>query len=45
MKETFKFAVNGCCCLQAFNSFVKMVVMGLVLGPSLIVISITSILL
>ena len=44
MKKTFNLVVGGCCCLQACNSVVKMVVMGLVLGQSLIVISITGIL-
>ena len=34
-----------CCCLQTFNSVFNMSVMGLVLGPSLMVISITGILL
>ena len=34
-----------CCCLQTCNSVVKMLVMGLVLGQSLIVISIKGILL
>ena len=34
-----------CCCLQTFNSVVNMSVMGLVLGPSLSVISDMGILL
>ena len=34
-----------CCCLQTCNSVVKMLVMGLVLGQSLMVMSITGILL
>ena len=38
-------AVGVCCYLQTFNSVVNMSVMGLVLGPSLRVISVMSILL
>ena len=34
-----------CCCLQTCNSVVNMLVMGLVLRPSLMVISVTGILL
>ena len=34
-----------CCCLETYNSVVYMLVMGLVLGPSLMFISITGILL
>ena len=37
-------AVGGCCCLQMCNSVVNMVVMGLVLGQSLMVIISTSLL-
>ena len=37
-------AVGVCCCLQTYNSVVKMLVIGLLLGPSLMVISITGIL-
>ena len=37
--------VDVCCGLKTFNSVVSMLVMGLVLGPSLTVISITGILL
>ena len=43
--EDILLAVGMCCCLQTCNSVVKMVVIGLVLGPSLIVISITGVLL
>ena len=40
-----KEIVNVCCCLQTCNSVVYVVVMGLVLGQSLMVISTTGILL
>ena len=40
MQNTFKLAVDVCCCLQLCNSAVNMVVKGLVLGQSLMVISI-----
>ena len=43
MEETL--AVGTFCCLNTFNLVVKMVVMGLVLGQSLTVISVTGILL
>ena len=45
MGKTFQLAVGVCCCLQACNSVVNMLVMGLVLWPSLMFISITGILL
>ena len=38
-------AVGVCCCLQTCNSVANVLVMGLVLGQSLMVISITGILL
>ena len=38
-------AVGVCCCLQTRNSIVYVVVMGLVLGQSLMVISTTGIIL
>ena len=34
-----------CCCLQACNSVSNVLVMGLILGPGLMVISITGVLL
>ena len=40
-----KHVKDVCCCLQTYNSVVYVVVMGLVLGQSLMVISITGILL
>ena len=40
-----KHILIRCCCLQTCNSAVNILVMGLVLGPSLMVISITGILL
>ena len=45
MEKTFQLAVGVSCCLQTSSSVVNMLVMGLVPGPSLMVISITSILL
>ena len=39
MKNRFEIAVDVCCCLQTCNSVVHMLVMGLVFGPSLMVIS------
>ena len=45
MEKTFKLAVNVCCCLQTCNLVENMLVMGLVLWPSLMVISIMGILL
>ena len=45
MESTFQLAVGVCCCLQTCNSVVNILVMGLVLGPSLTIISIMSILL
>ena len=45
MEKTFQLAVGVCCCLQTCNSVVNMLVMVLVLGPSLMVTSIVSILL
>ena len=39
MQNTFKLAVDVCCCLQICNSVVNMVVKGLVLGQSLMVAS------
>ena len=45
MEKTFKLAVGVCCCLQTCNSVVYMLVMGLVVGPSLMVVSIMGILL
>ena len=45
MEKTFLLAVGVCCYLQTCNLVVNMLVMGLVLGPSLMVIPITSILL
>ena len=45
MEKTFQLAVGVCCCLQTYNSDVNMLVMGLVLGLSFMVISITDILL
>ena len=45
MEKTFQLAVGVCCCLQTCNSVINMLVMGLVLGPSLMVISITGVLL
>ena len=38
-KTIFKLAVGVCCCLQTCNSVANMLVMGLVLGQSLMVIS------
>ena len=43
--KIFKLAVGACCRLQTCNSVVNMLVMGLVLGQSLMVISTTGILL
>ena len=41
IQNTFKLAVGACCCfLQICNSVVNMVVKGLVLGQSLMVVSI-----
>ena len=42
LRETWKrhLAVGVCCCLQTCNSVINMLVMGLVLGSSLMVISI-----
>ena len=37
--KIFYLAVGVCCCLQTCNSVVNMLVMGLVLGQSLMVIS------
>ena len=45
MEKTFLLTVGVCCCLQTLNSVVNMSVMGLVLGPSLRVISVMGILL
>ena len=45
MEKAFSLAVGVCCCLKTCNSVVNMLMMGLVLGPSLMVISITGILL
>ena len=45
MEKTFKKAVGVCCCLQTCELIVNMVVIGLVLGQSLMVISTTGILL
>ena len=45
MEMTIYLAVGMCCCLQTCYSVVNMLVMGLVLGPSLMVISTTGILL
>ena len=45
MENTYKLAVGVCCCLKICNSALNMLVMGLVLGPSLMVISFTVIVL
>ena len=45
MEKTFKLAVGIYCCLQTYNSVVNMLVMRLVLGPSLMVISVMGVLL
>ena len=45
MEKTFQLAVGVYCCLQTYNSDINMLVMGLVLGLSFMVISITDILL
>ena len=42
MENTF-LAVGICCCLQTCNSVVNILVMGLVLGPNLMVISLMGI--
>ena len=39
IEKIFELAVGVCCCLQTCNSVVKILVMGLVLGQSLMVIS------
>ena len=47
LRKTWKnilISVGVCCCLQTCNTVVNMLVMGLVLGPSLMIISITGIL-
>ena len=44
-KKTFELAVGLCCCLQTCNSVENVLVMGLVLGPNLMAISVTGILL
>ena len=42
MEKTFKLAVGVCCCLQTRSSVANLVVvMGLVLEPSLMVVSTT----
>ena len=43
--KIFKLAVGVCCCLQTCNSVVNMLVMGFLVGQSLMVISTTGILL
>ena len=45
MEKIFYLAVGVCSCLQTCNSVVDMLALGLVLGLSLMVISITGILL
>ena len=40
MQNTFLLAVGVCCCLQICTSVVSMVAMGLVLGQSLMGVSI-----
>ena len=45
MENAFSLAVGVCCCLKTCNSVLYMLVMGLVLGPSLMVMSIMGILL
>ena len=45
MEKICQLAVGICCCLQTCNSVLKMLVMWLVHGPSLMVIHITGILL
>ena len=41
----FQLSVGICCCLKTCNSVVNMLLMGLVLGQSLMIISTTGILL